>query len=171
MHKKLEADLTSLAHSILQMKNKEDVFALKDKAYAVYEKLAVLAYVEEYINNTPNPSQTKEEIIEKIEQAVEVVKNENVVEEVLEEKIDEVEEIEKVEESEEVETTEEILEKEIDKKTEADLEKPEVVDDVTDAPLEESEIKEEEKEEPVVHFLENDLFTEEKNKDDVKDVG
>ena len=60
MHKKLAADLTSLAHSILQMKNKEDVFALKTKAHEVYEKLAVLAFVEEYINNTPNPDHTKE---------------------------------------------------------------------------------------------------------------
>ena len=49
MHKKLAADLTSLAHSILQMKNKEDVFALKAKAHEAYEKLAVLAFVEEYI--------------------------------------------------------------------------------------------------------------------------
>ena len=67
MHKKLAADLTSLAHSILQMKNKDDVFALKKKAYQVYEKLAVLAYVEEYMNHTPNPEQTREELIEKIE--------------------------------------------------------------------------------------------------------
>jgi len=63
MHKKLAADLTSLAHSILQMKNKEDVFALKAKAHDVYEKLALLAYVEEYINNTPNVTTTKEELI------------------------------------------------------------------------------------------------------------
>jgi len=73
MHKKLAADLTSLAHSILQMKNREDVFALKNKAYEVYEKLAVLAYVEEYINNTPNPEHTKEELLEKIENAVQEV--------------------------------------------------------------------------------------------------
>ena len=53
MHKKLEADLTSLAHSILQMKNKEDVFALKSKAYEVYEKLAVLAYVEDILQILP----------------------------------------------------------------------------------------------------------------------
>ena len=41
MHKKLANDLTSLAHSILQMKNKEDILALKQKAYEVYEKLSV----------------------------------------------------------------------------------------------------------------------------------
>ncbi len=66
MHKKLASDLTSLAHSILQMKNKEDVFELKQKAYEVYEKLSVLAYVEEYINNTPNPSKTKDELLQDI---------------------------------------------------------------------------------------------------------
>jgi len=71
MHKKLANDLTSLAHSILQMKNKEDVFALKEKAYQVYEKLALLAYIEEYINTTPNASESKEELIEKIEKSAE----------------------------------------------------------------------------------------------------
>ena len=69
MHKKLAADLTSLAHSILQLKNKDDVFALKDKAYEVYEKLAVLAYVEEFINTTPNTKTTKKQLIDKIENA------------------------------------------------------------------------------------------------------
>ena len=66
MHKKLASDLTSIAHGILQMKNKEDVFELKQKAHEVYEKLSVLAYVEEYINNTPNPSKTKEELLEDV---------------------------------------------------------------------------------------------------------
>ena len=70
MHKKLATDLTSLAHSILQLKNKEDVLVLKQKAYEIYEKLAVLAYVEEYINTTPHATETKEEILEKIENAV-----------------------------------------------------------------------------------------------------
>ena len=72
MHKKLAADLTSLAHSILQMKNKEDVFALKAKAHEAYEKLAVLAFVEEYINNTPNPDHSKEELIAMVENAADI---------------------------------------------------------------------------------------------------
>ena len=63
MHKKLASDLTSLAHSILRMKNKDDVFELKQKAHEVYEKLSVLAYVEEYINHTHNPLKTKEELL------------------------------------------------------------------------------------------------------------
>ncbi|MFD0993844.1 hypothetical protein [Tenacibaculum geojense] len=69
MHKKLASDLTSLAHSILQMKNKEDVLALKQKAHEVYEKLALLAYVDEYLTTTPNADVSKEELIEKITSA------------------------------------------------------------------------------------------------------
>ena len=79
MHKKLAADLTSLAHSILQMKNKDDVFALQQKAHELYEKLSVLAYVEEYINNTPNPLKSKEELIAEIvaiEESIEKVNEE-----------------------------------------------------------------------------------------------
>lgn len=69
MHKKLAGELTSLAHRILQMKNKEDVILLKQKAYEVYEKLTVLAYVEEYLNTTPQAKETKEELLEKISNA------------------------------------------------------------------------------------------------------
>lgn len=70
MHKKLATDLTSIAHSILQLKNKDDVLVLKEKAYEVYEKLTVLAYVDEYINTTPNATETKEELLDKIENIV-----------------------------------------------------------------------------------------------------
>ena len=78
MHKKLADDLTSIAHSILRMKNKDDVFALKLKAHEVYEKLALLAYVEEYVNTTPNAEHSKEELLTKITEA-EVTK-ENTIE-------------------------------------------------------------------------------------------
>lgn len=90
MHKKLAADLTSLAHSILQMKNKEDVFALKTKAHEVYEKLAVLAFVEEYINNTPNPDHTKEELVTMVSNASYLIDKElleNDTEQTLQEKV------------------------------------------------------------------------------------
>ena len=72
MHKKLEADLISLAHSILQMKNKEDVFALKEKSHGIYEKLSLLAHVEEYINTTPNAEETKDDLISKVENSFEL---------------------------------------------------------------------------------------------------
>ena len=115
MHKKLEADLMSLAHSILKMKNKEDVFALKEKAKVIYEKLSMLAFVEEYVNSTPGLDVSKEKLIEKVtqgfiakevtlEEEVEVEEavfdnlieepNEEVkVEEILEQPFDELEEI------------------------------------------------------------------------------
>jgi len=72
MHKRLETDLMSLAHEILQMKNKEDVFALKEKSKEIYEKLSLLAFVEEYINTTPNLDETKKELIEKVEKGLEL---------------------------------------------------------------------------------------------------
>ena len=63
MNKKIESELVSIAHSILQMKNKEDVLALKAKAGELYEKLSVLAFVDRYVAATPDSS--KEEILEK----------------------------------------------------------------------------------------------------------
>ena len=71
MHKKLEADLMSLAHSILKMKNKEDVFALKEKSKDLYERLSMLAFVEEYVNTIPNLEVSKEELVVKVTQAFE----------------------------------------------------------------------------------------------------
>lgn len=62
MHKRLSSDLMSLAHEILTMKNKNDVFALKKKAAALHEKLAILSFVEEYIATTPNLKNSKEEL-------------------------------------------------------------------------------------------------------------
>jgi len=67
MHKKLEAELVSLAHSILEMKNKNDVQALHKKAQSIYEKLTLLKFVESYINTPADVSQTKEEIMDALE--------------------------------------------------------------------------------------------------------
>lgn len=72
MHKKLEAELVSLAHRILQMKNKDEVAALRDKAQEVYERLAVLAFVDEHIL-TSNIEVSKEALVQKIEQATELI--------------------------------------------------------------------------------------------------
>ena len=69
MHKKLESDLISLAHSILQMKSKDNVFLLKEKSKEIYEKLSVLAFVEEYVNSGPNLNHTKEEVFSQVENA------------------------------------------------------------------------------------------------------
>lgn len=61
----------SLAHSLLKMKNKDDVLALKEKAQEIYEKLSLLAFVEEYVNTTPNLQETKEELVAKVEKSLE----------------------------------------------------------------------------------------------------
>jgi len=69
MHKKLEAELMSLAHQILQMKDKDDAAKLRDKAKEVYEKLSVLTFIDDYFLTTPNAKENKEELISKIENA------------------------------------------------------------------------------------------------------
>lgn len=129
MHKKLAADLTSLAHRILQMKNKEDVFALKEKAHEIYEKLALLAYVEEYINTTPNAEVSKEELIATIEEATEVKKEvteeEKVVHQLEEEVVVETEVQEEVDEEEEMEDVAEVIaEQVIEGIAEEEIEQP-----------------------------------------------
>lgn len=163
MHKKLAADLTSLAHSILQLKNKEDVFVLKQKAHEVYEKLSVLAYVEEYINTTPNAPETKEELIEKIESSEQIIEEKEVVKENASEPIIENEVEEKeivvefvVEDTEEHITIamEEIIEEEVQKEKDEPVLK--IVEEILEQPFDE---------------LEQTLFSEnEFVKDEVKDV-
>lgn len=108
MHKKLEADLISLAHSILQMKNKDNVFLLKQKSKEIYEKLSVLAFVEEYVNSTPGLKQTKSELLETVEKAF-AVKEEDKEEKLASEKVvynldDELKVVEKEEVEQEVST-------------------------------------------------------------------
>ena len=111
MHKKLEADLISLAHSILQLKNKEDVFALKEKSKEIYEKLSLLAFVEEYVNTTPGLEETKEELVFKVEKGLELKEVQKVVSADIE-SVNEVEAIEEeivelyeIEEEEEIAST------------------------------------------------------------------
>ena len=45
MKKKLEADLISIAHRILQLKNKSDINQLYLETQKLYEKLSVLRFV------------------------------------------------------------------------------------------------------------------------------
>lgn len=157
MHKKLASDLTSLAHSILKMKNKEDVFALKEKAHEVYEKLSVLAYVEEYINNTPNPTKSKEELLDDVVQAeIRKVEKHNKIEEPL------------VEEDRIVHQLEEDIEEEVEKEAEEIADK--VIEEIADEKMN-LEVVEEIMEQPFDE-LEELLFNDnEDTKNDVKDVG
>jgi len=70
MHKKLEAELVSIAHQILQLKDKNDVVKLKNIAKEVYEKLAVLDFVNNYFLTTPQATEDKSEVLHKIEKGI-----------------------------------------------------------------------------------------------------
>lgn len=64
MKKKLEAELMSLAHKILKLKNKSELRVLRDEAKILHEKLAVLLFVEEYLSEVkPTISLTEAEKI------------------------------------------------------------------------------------------------------------
>lgn len=137
MHKKLEADLMSLAHSILKMKNKEDVFALKEKSKDLYERLSMLAFVEEYVNTTPNLEVSKEELVVKVTQAFET-KEAVIIEE------------------EEIEIEEEVVfnfnekPEEIEEKFKEEIKQEVLVEQVLEQPFDELEEIIFAKEEPVV---------------------
>lgn len=65
MKKKLEADLISIAHKVLQMKNKSDINQLYLETQKLYEKLSVLRFVEEHFEGA-KPTIGQAEIVEKI---------------------------------------------------------------------------------------------------------
>lgn len=96
MKKKLEADLISIAHKVLQMKNKSDVNQLYLETQKLYEKLSVLRFVEEHFEGA-KPTIGQAEIAEKMKQFFEenhlseikpvVVHDEIVIEEINNEEI------------------------------------------------------------------------------------
>ncbi|MFD1294912.1 hypothetical protein ACFQ5N_13800 [Lutibacter holmesii] len=131
MHKKLEAELVSLAHSILQEKNIEDVNVLHEKARHIYEKLSVLKFVNANINEALIAVEAEDEVFSEaknveventmkvvpetvtIEETVDVVKEvtEEIVVEKVKETIEEVdEEISNVTETEKTNSEETAIE-------------------------------------------------------------
>ncbi len=116
MKKKLEADLMSIAHRVLQIKNKSDINQLCIETRRLYEKLAILQFVEEHFEGA-KPTIGQAEVVAKMKQFFEenhltefkpatskleiLAEEEILVEEIIEEEIliDEVvaEEIEEVE--------------------------------------------------------------------------
>lgn len=126
MKKKLEADLISIAHRILKLKNKSDINQLYLETQKLYEKLAVLKFIDEnfeetkptigrgQIDATIETAFEKEEVIQSEKTiAVEepITKEENIVIEVVETPIEKTPEpvVNEVIESK----TEEIIEEEI----------------------------------------------------------
>jgi hypothetical protein len=67
MKKKLEADLISIAHRILQLKNKSDINQLFLETQKLYEKLAVLRFVEEHFSEA-KPTIGQAEVVEKMKE-------------------------------------------------------------------------------------------------------
>lgn len=67
MKKKLEADLISIAHRVLQMKNKSDINQLCIETRKLYEKLTVLQFVEEHFEGA-KPTIGQAEVVTKMKQ-------------------------------------------------------------------------------------------------------
>ncbi|AUC21278.1 MULTISPECIES: hypothetical protein [Polaribacter] len=163
MHKKLEADLMSLAHSILQLKNKEDVFALKEKSKEIYEKLSLLAFVEEYINTTPNLEVTKDELIENVEKGIALKEEQEVVSVDIESVKEDIEE--------EIVTLYEIEEEEVTLPVEDQIEEELIEEELIEEELAEElviEEAEEDAEEEIEEQIEEEI--EEEVKEEVKVV-
>ena len=157
MKKKLEAELISIAHRILKLKNKSELHQLHQEAQNLYEKLSVLRFVEDHFSDV-KPTIGLSAIEEKIEAAFEVKEEqpEPVIETVIEsdEEVDEVvidsaeTEEEAIDDEHEVEADETEIIAEIETSEETIQE--EVVSEET-AQLEEAESSEEEKtEEPAI---------------------
>jgi hypothetical protein len=70
MKKKLEADLISIAHRILKLKNKSDINQLYLETQKLYEKLAVLKFIDENFEDT-KPTIGRSQIDATIETAFE----------------------------------------------------------------------------------------------------
>ena len=66
MKKKLEADLISIAHRVLQLKNKSDINQLYLETQKLYEKLSVLRFVDEHFSEV-KPTIGATEVEQKIE--------------------------------------------------------------------------------------------------------
>lgn len=142
MKKRLEADLMSIAHKILQIKDKTDLNTLFFETRKLYEKLAVLRFVEEHFGDS-KPTIGQAEVVEKMKHffeeydVFEFQKNNIIPEIISEEKVEEINEevsdIEtNIEETEDLNAIEfepslEIEENEIENTEEEDLKSVEEV--------------------------------------------
>ncbi|MCF8319960.1 MAG: hypothetical protein K9I35_01990 [Flavobacterium sp.] len=147
MKKKLEADLISIAHRILKLKNKEDLTQLHLETQKLYEKLSVLKFVEdnfsdvkptignsniqELVNDALENEQEEVEVavaLEEIEIQPEIVEEiedeveEEMEEEETEEELEEKEEVEEVDEEDDFQNEEEVEEEENEEESEEEVE-------------------------------------------------
>ena len=68
MKKALKAELTSLAHQILQLKSTEDIKTLKEMAAKLHDKLTILEFTELHFDG-PQPTIGRKDIVQAIENA------------------------------------------------------------------------------------------------------
>ncbi|WP_136666643.1 hypothetical protein [Flavobacterium sp. H122] len=139
MRKKLEAELISIAHRILQLKHKDDVRELHHEAQKLYEKLSVLLFVEENLGEI-KPTIGLQEMEEKLEHAFDF-DDKVVVAQLREEELDEI-----------IETKSKAKAKKIDPKIEAPVEEEPAVEE------KENTIVEEIAEEPVKEEIKEDVL-------------
>jgi len=163
MKKRLEADLISIAHKILQLKNKSDINQLYLETQKLYEKLSVLRFVEEHFGEA-KPTIGQAEIVEKMKQFFEnnavpdftptkaMTKTKIALEEVVLEEVVEVVAEEELEE-ETLEETVELVAEEIPEIQAAEVPEEEegeiesfLSEEVVEMGLEEEDLKEEESE-------------------------
>jgi hypothetical protein len=164
MKKKLEADLISIAHRILKLKNKEDLAQLHLETQKLYEKLSVLKFVEENFSDV-KPTIGNSNIQELVNDALE---NEPEVEEVefavAPEEIEiQPELVEEIEEEVEEEVEEDDFSDEEEEETEDEMEEEEDEEFDEEESEEDSEEEEETEEEEFdeEEFEENDEESEE----------
>lgn len=163
MKKKLEAELLSIAHRVLRLKNKDDIGQLQQEALRLYEKLSILKFVEENLGN-PDKAEAKAIAEQKLEEAYEAPVTPTVQPVVAETpKVDEVEyEVQEVkvhEAEKEEETTKEVAKPEQEeKKVQVQAEEPikeeakqEARQEVAEEPKE--QVKEEAKQETYGHDI------------------
>ena len=154
MKKKLEADLISIAHRILKLKNKEDLVQLHLETQKLYEKLSVLKFVEDNFSdvkptignsniqelvNAALENDPEEEEVDTAPQEIEI-QSDLVVEESEEELEEDKEESEEEDHSEEEE-------EESEEEIEEDEDEDEAFENIEESEEEEEESEEEEIEE------------------------
>lgn len=125
MKKRLEAELISIAHRILKLKNKSEVDQLYKETQKLYETLAVLKFYQDNFESIKSDI-TQDDLEAKLEQANEVTAVPEIVAEVKEEVVEPIAEAETEEEVIVSEEPEEILEEE--KSLEEEVEEDEIED-------------------------------------------
>ncbi len=71
MKKRLEAELISIAHRVLKLKNKSEVDQLFTETQKLYEALSVLKFYGDYIEQVPQPEIGQEALEEKLADSLE----------------------------------------------------------------------------------------------------